>query len=204
MVLFIRNGDHSNNINEENDCGEQIDIVPGFWLKFDPEIGSLVTPFLPPPYDATAIKELHKIVKNRKDPLGIWPEYPVELRGHASKSFVYRFSLIHFIYTVKKLLIKFCDPFTETYAEALKRIKLLETENYVYTTDDGIQKSEETKRNFRDEAKLKVNSNKQDKLLNSAPKLSGKPLRKSKEISLDVTNGKILYLNFVYLISTSI
>lgn len=41
---------------------------------------------MPEPYDMSKFKQLQTMVKRCEDPLPDWPDYPVEIRGRASKS----------------------------------------------------------------------------------------------------------------------
>ena len=83
---------------------------------------------------------------------------------------------------------------SENYREALLKIKKLETQDYIYTTDDGKapeEKSAKEKQIYRD-LKTKSNLNNQDILLNRAPPLGEKtnvPITATEESSVKISSN---------------
>ena len=73
---------------EENCSQDQVDFVPCHWLRVDDE-DRVFTRYPLPPYTKTTINEFRKLVRNASPPVGIWPEYLIELRGHFSTLFIH-------------------------------------------------------------------------------------------------------------------
>ena len=81
IIIFTGLKDDILNTTEPKNEKMAANVVPGFWVTYNKTLGCLVTPFLPPPYKISSIRELQKMVKNCSPPLDIWPEYIVERRG---------------------------------------------------------------------------------------------------------------------------
>ncbi|XP_051160108.1 uncharacterized protein LOC127280850 isoform X1 [Leptopilina boulardi] len=85
-----------------------LDIIPSSWMSFDTKEGKLVAKFMPPPYDSENIELLYSLVETEGIAPESWPTYSVKIRGHA-----------------------------KTYSEAIKRLKVLENEDYAFTENEG-------------------------------------------------------------------
>jgi len=70
-----------------------MDIVPNNWISFDNHAGVLVCKFKPPPYTKGDYQLIKTSVKSQLMPPEEWMEYPIEIRGEASK-FINTFLLI--------------------------------------------------------------------------------------------------------------
>lgn len=75
LVLFTNSESH-----------KEIDIVPASWLTYDYKNETCHCKFMPGPYDMGKFKQLQAMVKRCEDPLPDWSEFPIEIRGRASKS----------------------------------------------------------------------------------------------------------------------
>lgn len=60
-----------------------IDRVPCHWVRYSIEHGEIVAKFPPPPYTKQKQTLLEKLIKTEGTPPPSWPEYPVQLIGHA-------------------------------------------------------------------------------------------------------------------------
>ena len=88
------------------DKKKSVAVVPGFWVTYNKTMGSLVTPFPPPPYNKLNTRELHKLIKNCYSLLDIWLKYSVELRGGVGTyyiTFMIKFILVIFYIFVTNL-----------------------------------------------------------------------------------------------------
>ncbi|XP_051155834.1 uncharacterized protein LOC127287953 isoform X2 [Leptopilina boulardi] len=150
IILFVEQD------NEFSKSKKSIDIVPGIWVKFNKARNCLVTRFLPPPYTEVNLRDFHKMVKNCSQPLEIWPEYAVELRGDVYSEALKR---MEFLKTTKE------------YAYTTDIEKTAET-----IADELTKKKMKYKRS-------KTDSDTQEKLLRSAPTLNNQKELLSKDIN---------------------
>lgn len=70
---------------ESRNKQRSVDFVPRSWIKYDQDIGTLVTKFMPPPYDGENAALLHSLIECRAPAPENWPEFPIDIRGEASK-----------------------------------------------------------------------------------------------------------------------
>jgi len=69
-----------------NDNGTAaIVIVPSEWIYYDDEEKTCKTPYPNPPYNENTCKILHARVKNLLLSLSNWPNWPIIIKGSASK-----------------------------------------------------------------------------------------------------------------------
>lgn len=71
---------------EIKDGIKSIDVVPSSWIFYDGKTG-LMTKFMPQPYNEENLAYLHSLVQLKAPALESWPNYTVDVRGEASKSF---------------------------------------------------------------------------------------------------------------------
>lgn len=65
----------------ENGC-KMIECVPS---SYDHKLGSCVIQYMPPPYSTEDYKLIQDLIKIRVQPPESWSQFPVDLKGDASK-----------------------------------------------------------------------------------------------------------------------
>ncbi|XP_043468038.1 uncharacterized protein LOC122502176 [Leptopilina heterotoma] len=104
-----------------------VDVVLSSWIRYNFKSKQYLSKFPPPPYDASCRRNLNKLLKSLSEAPEVWPEYPINFQGNA-----------------------------KTFAESQKRLKVLNKQEFAYTTDDNVdRKVEATKRTYRSK-KIKV------------------------------------------------
>ncbi|XP_046416034.1 uncharacterized protein LOC124177565 isoform X2 [Neodiprion fabricii] len=100
-------------------------------MRSDHENGHMLAKFAPPPYgNKTANKLLESLIKSQSPALPNWPEYVVELVGHA-----------------------------DTYEKSIERLGILQNDEFAYTTDSdntGQEKASQITEKIKKESLEKI------------------------------------------------
>jgi len=68
----------------ENGC-KMIECVPSSWITYNHKLGSCVVQYMPPPYSTEDYKLIQDLIKVRAPPPKSWSQFPIDLKGDASK-----------------------------------------------------------------------------------------------------------------------
>ncbi|XP_043473226.1 uncharacterized protein LOC122505577 [Leptopilina heterotoma] len=122
---------------EDSEGKKPIDIVLSSWMKYKKKKNIYVTKFAPPPYNVAVKREMNNLLKSYSPAPAIWPEYEVSFHGHA-----------------------------KTLQEAKKRLSLLATNEFVYSSGAEVNKKvNDTKKRIRAK-RIQVTEDEEDSLLN--------------------------------------
>lgn len=111
-----------------------IDIVPSKWLLFDRKENKMKCFFLGPPYEEENLRMLQQFVEMRADAPASWSKYNIKIVARASKFFFY------ILIKSKMMFISF----SETYSEALTKLKVVECNKYAFTSNSEIEPEQQS------------------------------------------------------------
>lgn len=74
LVNFVQTGEK---------CIRSVDITLLKWIRYDESKKSLVTKYMPEPYTEQRNKKLYGLIKQNQVPDDRWPEYNIQIVGHA-------------------------------------------------------------------------------------------------------------------------